>query len=145
VVIDFVSGSRQLGDDLGARAAHSCATLGELQYYEGTVEDITASHLAQLALAQNEERWKLALESTGDGVWDWYVQTGVEYFSRRCKEIYGFAEDEIADRSEALDGRTHPDDLAQMQRAARLTSGAKPTPTPTSTASCARTAAGNGC
>jgi diguanylate cyclase (GGDEF)-like protein/PAS domain S-box-containing protein len=98
-------------------AAHAVRdAVGELLYYEGTVEDITVSHQAQVELEQSEERWKLALESTGDGVWDWYVQTGDEFFSRRCKEIYGFAEDEIPNRSEALDGRTHPDDLPQMQR-----------------------------
>ena len=121
LVIDFVSEVHRhpLGDTIWVReAAHSVRNAqGELLYYEGTVEDITASHLAQLALVQNEERWKLALESTGDGVWDWYVQTGVEYFSSRCKEIYGFAEGEIANRSTALDGRTHPDDVALMQRA----------------------------
>lgn len=89
---------------------------GHLLYYEGTVEDITESHKAQQELVRNEERWKLALESAGDGVWDWYVQTGEEFFSRRCKEIYGFAEDEIPNRADALDGRTHPDDIAQMQR-----------------------------
>ncbi len=89
---------------------------GHLLYYEGTVEDITESHKAQQELIRNEERWKLALESAGDGVWDWYVQTGEEFFSRRCKEIYGFAEDEIPNRADALDGRTHPDDIAQMQR-----------------------------
>ncbi|MES2583880.1 MAG: EAL domain-containing protein [Pseudomonadota bacterium] len=119
-VIDFVSevSSPRRAETLWVReAAHAVRDAdGTLLYYEGTIEDITANHLAQVALTQSEERWKLALESTGDGVWDWYVQTGVEYFSRRCKEIYGFAEHEIADRSNALDGRTHPDDVAQMQR-----------------------------
>ncbi len=89
---------------------------GSVLYYEGTVEDITESYLTQLSLEQSEERWKLALDSSGDGVWDWYVQTGDEYFSKRCKEIYGFAEHEIENRSDALDGRTHLDDLVQMQR-----------------------------
>ena len=89
---------------------------GTILYYEGTVEDITESHTTQLSLAQSEERWKLAMDSSGDGVWDWYVQTGDEYFSKRCKEIYGFEEHEIANRSEALDGRTHLDDVLQMQR-----------------------------
>lgn len=119
-VIDFVSEvyRHPLGDRIWVReAAHAVRDeQGALLYYEGTIEDITTSHLAQLALVQSEERWKLALESTGDGVWDWYVQTGIEYFSRRCKEIYGFAENEIADRTDALDGRTHPDDVARMAR-----------------------------
>ncbi len=89
---------------------------GEILCYEGTVEDITESHNMLMALEISEARWKLALDSAGDGVWDWFVQTGEEFFSKRCKEIYGFGEDEIADRAEALDGRTHLDDLAQMQQ-----------------------------
>ena len=89
---------------------------GSIQYYEGTVEDITESYLTQLSLAQSEQRWKLAMDSSGDGVWDWYVQTGVEYFSKRGKEIYGFEEHEIANRADALDDRTHLDDVLQMQR-----------------------------
>jgi diguanylate cyclase (GGDEF)-like protein/PAS domain S-box-containing protein len=98
-------------------AAHAVRDeAGVLVYYEGTVEDITDSHLNQQALAVSEERWKLALDSTGDGVWDWYIQTGDEFFSKRCKEIYGYAEDEIPNRADAFDGRTHPDDVEQMER-----------------------------
>ena len=119
-VIDFVSEVRspRRKESFWVReAAHAVRDVdGSLKYYEGTIEDITASYLAQLALTESEERWKLALESTGDGVWDWYVQTGVEFYSRRCKEIYGFTDDEISNRSDALDGRTHPDDIDQMQR-----------------------------
>lgn len=85
------------------------------QVRNGIMMDITARKLAINQLMENEARWKLALESTGDGVWDWYVQTGEEFLSRRCKEIYGFEEHEIPNRSEGLDWRTHPDDLAQMQ------------------------------
>ena len=80
----------------------------------GIMFDITARKQAEAELLDSEKRWKLALESAGDGVWDWHVQTGEEYFSKRCKEIYGFAEHEIPNRSDALDGRTHPDDLPQM-------------------------------
>ena len=90
--------------------------LGAFLYYEGTIEDLTQVHEQQRELALSEERWKLALESSGDGVWDWHVQTGDEFFSKRCKEIYGFGEHEIANRSESLDGRTHLDDILQMQR-----------------------------
>jgi diguanylate cyclase (GGDEF)-like protein/PAS domain S-box-containing protein len=59
--------------------------------------------------------WKLALESAGDGVWDWHIESGYEYFSPRLIEMYGFSPDEIAHNTEELDRRTHPDDLAQMQ------------------------------
>jgi diguanylate cyclase (GGDEF)-like protein/PAS domain S-box-containing protein len=118
-VVNFVSETyrHKTGERIWIReAAHLVRDAqGALLYYEGTVEDITAAHRAHLTLQENEERWKLALESTGDGVWDWYIQTGDEFYSPRCKQIYGFSENEIPNRADALDERTHPDDIAQMQ------------------------------
>ncbi|MES2877221.1 MAG: EAL domain-containing protein, partial [Pseudomonadota bacterium] len=81
-----------------------------------TFADVTDYVQAKAALHENEARWKLALESTGDGVWDWDIPSGMEFFSRRLIEMYGFNEDEIIQRTAALDGRTHPDDMAQMLR-----------------------------
>ena len=82
----------------------------------GTHTDISDRKMAEAALRDSEERWKLALESTGDGVWDWHIASGREFFSKRLVEMYGFTEDELADRPEELDQRTHPDDVADMQR-----------------------------
>ena len=82
----------------------------------GVAIDITARKLAEAALHEQDEMWKLALESTGDGVWDWHIDTGIEIFSRRCKEMYGYGDDEIESRYEEFDDRTHPDDVAQMER-----------------------------
>lgn len=82
----------------------------------GVAIDITARKRGEAALRERDELWKLALESSGDGVWDWYVQTGVEIFSRRILEMYGFAEGELANECEELDRRTHPDDVEQMRR-----------------------------
>ncbi|WP_157900213.1 putative bifunctional diguanylate cyclase/phosphodiesterase [Rhodoferax koreense] len=80
----------------------------------GSHTDITERKQAQMAVQDTENRWRLALESTGDGVWDWHIQSGAEYFSKRLMEIYGFGEGEMANLAEEIDGRTHPDDLAQM-------------------------------
>nr|MDP2192508.1 EAL domain-containing protein [Rhodoferax sp.] len=88
---------------------------GKPRWLRGLMVDITASKQTEAAWRENEERWKLALESTGDGVWDWYVQTGEEFYSQRLLEMYGFDGDELPDRAYELDNRTHPDDLAQMQ------------------------------
>jgi diguanylate cyclase (GGDEF)-like protein/PAS domain S-box-containing protein len=79
------------------------------------LQDITEQKRSEAAIRENEDRWKLALESTGDGVWDWYIQTGEEFFSKRLIESYGYSEDEIKNHPGELDKRTHPDDAAQME------------------------------
>jgi diguanylate cyclase (GGDEF)-like protein/PAS domain S-box-containing protein len=63
-----------------------------------------------------KDPWKLVLESTSDGVWDWSLQTGSETYSRRLIEMFGFEVHELAQRPDELDRRTHPDDRAQMER-----------------------------
>ena len=77
---------------------------------------------AEFALRDNDTRWKLALECTGDGVWDWNVQTGVELYSKRFKEMYGYGADELIGKTAEFDDRTHPDDRAQrdLDRQAHL-------------------------
>ena len=87
---------------------------GQVVYYEGTVEDITERHLAANALSDSETRWRLALDAAGDGVWDWRVQTGEEFYSDRLLHMFRFKRGELAHSVAALDERTHPDDLAQM-------------------------------
>ena len=76
-VVDFVSQIwlKTLASAIWVREnAHAIRDANAVvQYYEGTMEDMTASHLAQQALLQSEERWKLALDATGDGVWDWHI------------------------------------------------------------------------
>ncbi len=82
----------------------------------GVMIDITQSRHAEAALRESEQRWKLALEATGDGVWDWDIESGAEVFSPRFVEMYGYTAAEVANRLDFFDERTHPDDVAQMQR-----------------------------
>jgi PAS domain S-box-containing protein len=89
---------------------------GSVSYYEGTVEEITERVAAERALRASEERWKLALESTGDGVWDWDLQTGIETISPGFEALYGYTAEELGRWRETFDELTHPDDVAQMQR-----------------------------
>ncbi len=82
----------------------------------GVILDVSDRKLAEAALHESEARWKLALDSGGDGVWDWNLTTGTETYSQRFMELFGYAEDELNDRQVHFDARTHPDDVPQMLR-----------------------------
>ncbi|MFZ3083496.1 EAL domain-containing protein [Rhodoferax ferrireducens] len=82
-----------------------------------TFTDVTDYVQAQATLQKNEERWKLALESTGDGVWDWHVQSGVEFYSKRLLEILGYDVSDVHLQARGeFDKLIHPDDMAQLHR-----------------------------
>jgi len=57
------------------------------------------------------EQFKLAIEGTNDGLWDWNVKEGSIYFSPRWKEMLGYKDDELANEFDTWQSRVHPDDL----------------------------------
>nr|WP_242473183.1 EAL domain-containing protein [Rhodoferax fermentans] len=81
-----------------------------------TFTDVTDYVRTQQALQTNEARWRLALESTGDGLWDLTVPTGEEYLSPGLLRMYGFEEGDLRASLEDRDRHTHPDDLERVRR-----------------------------
>lgn len=81
------------------------------------LQDITEIRLAQAEARASEARWKLALESIGDGVWDWHIQEGTEFFSERLLHMFGYGGGDLHSRPEEFDDRTHPDDVEQLLKA----------------------------
>ena len=81
------------------------------------LQDITEIRLAQAAARESEERWKLALESIGDGVWDWHIQEGTEFFSERLLHMFGYGGGDLHSRPQEFDDRTHPQDIEQLLQA----------------------------
>ncbi|QFS43525.1 PAS domain S-box protein [Nostoc sphaeroides CCNUC1] len=77
-------------------------------------EDITPRKQIEAALKTSEERWQFALEGNGDGVWDLNAETNQVFFSRRCKEILGFAEHEIGNSLSEWLERVYLDDKARV-------------------------------
>lgn len=61
-------------------------------------------------LKESEERWKFALESGGQGVWDWNPSVKKAYFSITWKNMLGYDEHEISDRVDEWLSRIHPTD-----------------------------------
>ena len=64
-----------------------------------------------------DSRWFFAIESSGDGVWDWNFQTGAVFYSSSWKSMLGYKDDEIKNRLSEWKRRVHPDDLNDIRRA----------------------------
>lgn len=69
---------------------------------------------ARIELEQSEFRWKYALEGAGEGVWDWNNRTGEVFYSRRWKEMLGYAEHEIRNCLTEWERLIHPEDKERV-------------------------------
>lgn len=65
-------------------------------------------------LAENEERWRLALEAAGDGVWDWKVADSTVLFSSGWKAMLGYQSADIGSELSEWKNRVHPHDMPQV-------------------------------
>jgi|CXWL01.1.fsa_nt_gi PAS domain S-box-containing protein len=84
---------------------------GSIDHFVALVQDTTAEKAALQRLRETEERWTLAFEGSGDGVWDWDARTNRVFFSNRWKQMLGYAENEIGTTLDEWSSRVHPDDL----------------------------------
>lgn len=87
---------------------------GLLTGYLGVALDVTECKREQALARDIELRWRFALESSGDGMWDWDRATERVFYSNRWKEMLGHAPNEIGDTVEEWTARVHPDDLSTM-------------------------------
>ena len=89
---------------------------GVITGYVGVATDISQLKAIQEELKKSEQRWQFALEGSGDGIWDWFIDTNTQFLSKRAKEMLGFDEsDELSDVEE-WDQRIHPNDREKSER-----------------------------
>lgn len=72
---------------------------------------------ARLQLASNEERLRLALDATRDGLWDWDVSSRRVFFSEGYAKLLGLTPQTLGDTREAWAARLHPDDQERALQA----------------------------
>jgi PAS domain S-box-containing protein len=82
----------------------------------GLDRDVTDDTELREQLRITEERWRLALSGTNDGVWDWDIPANRVYRDARYAEIVGYA---TADLPGGMIWRElgHPDDIASVEHA----------------------------
>ncbi len=72
---------------------------------------------AEKALRQSEERFKLAMEATQDGLWDWNVETNDVYLSPNWSSLLGFNSNQFQLDIKAWSKLIHIDDKTTVFKA----------------------------
>ncbi len=83
----------------------------------GIFHDIEQQKQQSLRLLESEQRWKFALEGSGDGIWDWNLTNDEVFFSNKWKEMLGFQPDELANHLDTWRTRVHPEDIEDCYQA----------------------------
>ncbi len=65
-------------------------------------------------LKESEERFALAVQGVGAGIWDWVPQTGRSWSSERFKRLLGYDDDSFDESFSNIVNITHPDDLEAL-------------------------------
>jgi two-component system sensor histidine kinase/response regulator len=73
----------------------------------------------QVTLERNEQLWRLALEGSGDAVWEWDPLRARVSLSKRSADLMGYGPTETIHESASVATRVHPDDLLGMTVAMR--------------------------
>ena len=77
----------------------------------GTIQDITERKEAELALVKTHQRLQLAIESAGQGIWDWDLTKGTMTWDDRMFALYGASRGEVQGTVQDWKNGLHPEDL----------------------------------
>lgn len=89
---------------------------GSCRQLAGVVHDVTEYRRLLAELESTEERWRLALQGSGAGVWDWHVAEDRITLSSTWRNILGYGSDEVESAYVEWEKRIHPDDKPAVMR-----------------------------
>jgi diguanylate cyclase (GGDEF)-like protein/PAS domain S-box-containing protein len=83
-------------------------------YMIAQMQDISARKAAEAALEKSESRWNFALESAGQGVWDYDYERRTTFYSPMWARMLGYEPDDISTEADAWLALVHPHDLPNL-------------------------------
>ncbi len=92
-------------------------------FVTGVLTDITQRKNSEIALKeaeniikQQEEQFRLALELTKTGIWNWDITTGIIQWNPSHYTLLGYQPGEVISDYEAWRCRLHPDDVTETEK-----------------------------
>jgi PAS domain S-box-containing protein len=86
------------------------------EYFVAVFDVITKRKQTEESLRESEERFKLAIDATNDGLWDWNLKTDGCYFSPNYYRILGYEPGDFPMEGNTWKDLIHPDDREHALR-----------------------------
>jgi PAS domain S-box-containing protein len=80
----------------------------------GALVDITEQKKVEKSLQESEERLRLAMEASRDGIWDWDIATGAVYYSPSYTRMLGHELQEFSAQGASWEELICPEDRARV-------------------------------
>lgn len=90
--------------------------LNELEFLEGTFEDIDNQIKYKLERKQMETRMEIASKAINFGVWDWDFQNNNLFWDDNMYELYEVGKEDFSNNYQAFEKTLHPDDASRIQK-----------------------------
>ncbi len=90
---------------------------GGQEFHYAYVRDISERKQVDEALEASQERFQLAARATNDGIWDWNILTGEQYWSDRHLELFGLNPSALIPTYERWIALVHPEDADRVHQA----------------------------
>ncbi|MCQ1537554.1 PAS domain S-box protein [Methanocalculus taiwanensis] len=88
---------------------------GEVRLIIEQLTDITDRRRMEDSLRESEERYRLTLDATNDGIWDWDLATGNALLSPQWYMMLGYEPGEMPGSYETWRSLIHPDDIERSE------------------------------
>jgi PAS domain S-box-containing protein len=98
------------GEEISISLSPSSYINNEQTYYTAIIQNIDERKQADIEVQESEDRYARAVSGTNDGLWDWNIRTGLNYFSPRFEQILGYEEGELEPVLQTFLDLLHPDD-----------------------------------
>ena len=93
---------------------------GRVTNYMGIQSDITRRRALEHSLRESEQRFALALNATGEGVWDWDIAADTVRHNQRWLDLLGCGSEHLQHPAAFFVGRIHPRDREAVSARIRL-------------------------